>query len=364
MSTIMKISRISTENPITEQWRLLSQFAYPSNIRKFLSGRGATTCSDDNIELVAGSIRQSQAYFDAAATAPLDVSPLLLYYGATSLLTAIATMLTGTPPPIENHGMLIPESPASRLANVLVLPRNPTHGALQIFSNVFSDGCVLVGTDTWSLGEVIGSIPDLKQEFENHYQDLPYFTLPVEVIHAREGIIERIKNAEIQRYASPETAMGLIADISKAYLAPQYKSEYVILFRRRAAIEIGHHSITGRKYLSLGHTKRGKLISPHPLILMYMGLYVLGFLPRYRPHLWNPFVRSDTTGEKYIIEKFIAVCIRYLPNLALNSLMDSHLQFVNETEGLVDQTKTLTHDEIKKLVQDTVTEMQGDRKFL
>jgi hypothetical protein len=354
---------ISTENPIAEQWRRLSQFSYPTNIRKFLKQRGFATTSDDNIELIAGNVRQGQAYFEAASTAPLDVSPLLLYYGATNLLAAAGAMLTNSALPIQNHGMLIPPRPATRLADVLVLPRNAQHGALQIFSNIYSSGCAMVGSNNWSLGELIGSIPDIKQDFENHYQDLPFYTVPVEIVRTTQFTLERIRSSDLQRYPSPEVAMSLVADLKRAYLIPQYKPDFVILFHRRGGPEIGIYSITGQKYLSLGHTKQGKLISPDPIILMYMGLYVLGFLPRYRPHLWNPFVRSDTTGEKFIIEKFIAVCIRFLPNLVLNYITDNMVQFVNETEGVVDMTKMLTQDEIKAIVKDTVRELRATGEF-
>jgi hypothetical protein len=152
--------------------------------------------------------------------------------------------------------------------------------------------------------------------------------------------------------------MSLVAGLEQTYLTPQYKANFVVLFRRSGGIDIGSYSILGRKYLNLGHTKRNKLLSPHQVILMYMGLYVLGFLPRYRPHLWNPFVRSDTTGEKIIIEKFVTVCQRYFPNLILNFLFNSQVQFVNETEGVLDLTKSLTQDEIKAIVKETLDEFR------
>ena len=255
--------------------------------------------------------------------------------------------------------MLIPRNQAVRLADVSVLPRNPQHGALQLFSNVFSNRCDLVTGGSWTLGELMGSIPDLKLDFENHYQDLLYFTVPVEVIYTKDKIIERIRCADLQRYPRPEFAMSLIADLRKSYLHPQYKPDFVILFRKRAGVDIGNYSITGRKYLSLGHTKRDKVVSPHQIILMYMGLYVLGFLPRYRPHLWNPFVRSDVTGEKLIIEKFISVCIRFFPNLVLNFLVNGRMQFVNMTEGVLDLTRVTTRDEIKEIVKDTIRELRA-----
>ena len=353
------VRNIATENPNDEQWRLLSQYSFPSNARKYLDEHGFKSASDETIELIAGSIKQGKAFFDAANTAPLDISPLLLYYGATSLLIAIGTMMTGNIPTINNHGMTIPKETFTRLAEVKVNPKDLRYGALQNLSNVFSDGCTLVGRGSWTLGEIIASIPDLKQDFENYYLDLPYFTVPVEVVHTRELIFERISKLEISRYPDPASTISRIDKFNQAYLPLQDQKDFIILFRRENGIDIGNYSITGRKFLNINHDKQNRTISPHQVILLYMGLYALGFLPRYRQSLWNPFVRSDTTGELVIIEKFVDVCKRHFPNLMLNFLLDRRVQFINDVEGVLDLTKNLTADEIKNIVRETLMEIQS-----
>jgi hypothetical protein len=90
-----------------------------------------------------------------------------------------------------------------------------------------------------------------------------------------------------------------------------------------------------------------------------MGLYILGFLPRYRPELWNPFVQRDATGEKLIIEKFIDICKRYFPQLVLEFLVGSRIQFVNETDGILDLSKNLTDSEIEDKVKKILGELRG-----
>jgi hypothetical protein len=61
-----------------------------------------------------------------------------------------------------------------------------------------------------------------------------------------------------------------------------------------------------------------------------MGLFMLGYLSRYHPERWNPFVRSDNTGERLVVERYMAICARYLPNLVLNEIKLRRVQFVNE----------------------------------
>jgi hypothetical protein len=71
--------------------------------------------------------------------------------------------------------MTIRKHPMTQLADAKLMPRNNKGGALQSFINVFSQGCDLADRGDWSLGELMGSVPDLKHDFESHYPDLPYF---------------------------------------------------------------------------------------------------------------------------------------------------------------------------------------------
>ena len=47
------VRNIATENPNDEQWRLLSQYSFPSNARKYLDEHGFKSASDETIELIA-----------------------------------------------------------------------------------------------------------------------------------------------------------------------------------------------------------------------------------------------------------------------------------------------------------------------
>ena len=70
-----------------------------------------------------------------------------------------------------------------------------------------------------------------------------------------------------------------------------------------------------------------------------MGLFALGTLSRYHPSFWNPFVTRDSTGEKLIVEKFISVARRQIPNLVLNLLEGEQISFVYQTGGFLDLTQ-------------------------
>ncbi len=356
----MEVLRITTENPELEQWRLLSQFTYPANVFKHLQAQSFSTVDTEIVELIAGCFRQGEAFFAAASRSPLDISPLLLYYGAANLLAGLYALLTNSKPNITNHGMTIPNMPASRIADVQILPRSPLDGALQLFCNIFSSGCRIVNGATWTVGEVIGSLPDLKIDFQDHYSDLLYHSLPVETIYTQTITTERIANFEFDRYSNANNLISLVPDFKKAYLPPQFKSDFIILHARQKGIPIGTHSISGRKYLQIGHDKNGQILCPNQLILMHMGLFALGFLPRYRSNLWNNFVRTDTTGEKRVIEKFLFVCQRYLPHLALNFIYGKRIVFVNEMDGVIDRTRDIQKSDIKDIVRELLQDMRNE----
>jgi hypothetical protein len=337
----MNVIRIATDEPKAEQWKLLGQFAYPTNIQRLHSERNITA-DTETVNFIAGCIQQSSAYFSASEAAPLDISPLLLYYGATNLLSGMSAMLEGAKPPTKHHGMqlYLPGTDNPRIGDFEVRPSRPHDGALQHFCNVFSNKCAITNGGKWSVKELFGSIPDLVQDFESCYQgSLPY-CIPVKVMwekkHAIEFTYERIAMSELEKFPSPQDAIDRIADLKDAYLTPRYNipSASVPLYYREPRKEIGAYSIFGRKYLPLAHIINGQRLYPSQLILMFMGLYALGYLSRYYPDRWNPFVRNDSTGERLVVEKFLAMCQRYFPNLVLNEVRQARVQFVYEVEKM------------------------------
>lgn len=337
---LLEITNIYSENPSYEQWKLLSQFAYTTNVSNFLTKKGFTTTPELE-EFIAGCIRQSEAYFNAFKNTPLDISPLLLYYGATNLLVGVGSMLQGNKLPITNHGMrlTLPSNAIYRIADTEIQPINSAEGALQNLSNVFSNNCQLVDGSKWLLEEVFSLIPDLRREFGNCYPIAKPHTVAIEIVKRNSRIAERIDTKQIARFNTPQDLFSLICDFSSFYLEPQIsaQSDFIFLNRRQTATsEIGSRSISGRKYLELGYIKKSTLIAPNQIIVMFMGLFALGYLSRYHPEKWNPFIRSDNTGEKLLIEKFLSTCARFLPNLILSVIHNTHFQFVSGVEGTLD----------------------------
>lgn len=329
----MEIIKRPTENPDKEQWQIISQFFYPTNIKKYFHKNGKDSIDQGIIDLIAGSISQSYAFFTSAKKSSIDIAPLLLYYGASNLLIGTYALLTKEIPLIKRHGMRLSIDPDQELAQSEIIPSQKENGALFKFNKIFSNQNITL-SGSWKLEEIFGSIPDLKKDFENHY-DLQSHVLPIESIKSGDRIIDRILIEEIIDKEQIKYLENKIVNYKKCYLESQVTKKFIILNRKFSAEHIGTYSILGKKYVEVGFQKSKDLVFPNQILSFFMGLYALSFIQRYKPEIWFPFIVSDKTGEKFIIEKFVSICERYLPNLVLDYILGHHILFSYESEEIL-----------------------------
>lgn len=341
----MKIKKIYSESPEEEQWKLLLKYGYSSNIENYLEKMNLPYQDKTLVDLIAGSILQSKEYFDASKLSSLQISPLLLYYGVTNLLHGIANLKSGLINKIENHGMklIIPDD-WKRIGDIEIKPLNPTTGALSLFCRIYSNNCQLCDAGKWRIIEVLGSFPDLREDFLNCYDDVAPFVIPVEIVKEEQTILERIKFSDLERFEDKENVLFKVDGFEKNYLRPQQtaRKKYIVLRPKITGGEIGIYSVSGQKYLQIGHKKNSQLKNPSVIVLMFMALFSLGHICRYHPEIWNPFVRNDNTGEKLLIEKCLYACRRLLPNLVLNFLFNERVIFTTEIQGTLDISEIIT----------------------
>lgn len=354
--------RIISENPEGDIWKALLRYSFPTNIEKFMLAKHGVAPSKDLIDSVSGSMTQAEAYFRASKMAPLDISPLLTYYGSINLIAASCSLATNAIPNVKGHGanLTIPAT-MSKLGDVEIKPNNPTTGGIQIYADTFCTGTNLCTGHNWTLEEILGSIPDLKNEFENCYTSFP-FSIPVEIVKMRKKVFERISNEDFSRF-SGTLNWNHIKNFKTNYLNPQTMTDHILLNRKLSFTESGFYSISGRKYLEIGHLKGTSLIFAGQVMISLMGLYGLSYLSRYVPEVWTPFVRSDDTGERLLIERFLSVSQRQIPNAVLNLITNSHNKYVYEIDGITDLASVYSESDIKALVDEKVTEVINARNI-
>ena len=94
-----------------------------------------------------------------------------------------------------------------------------------------------------------------------------------------------------------------------------------------------------------------------------MILFALSYISRYKPEVWNPFIKFDTSGEKLLIENFLQVCYRVIPNYVLNIILDENLYFVNEIQGITDNSSLFSKDEIEEIVEQKIQKNKELERF-
>jgi len=362
----METKRIFTESPEDEQWRLLMHYTYPINIKDFLKNNGNSNPSEKLVESISSSLLQAKEYFQASKLSTLQISPLLMYYGTTNLLYGIANLITGRENKIENHGMYIQiDDPYIKIADISIYPNNPKTGALSVFCNIFCSTCKIINSGKWKIKELFASIPDLLNDFLDCYKEGKPYVIPVQILKQSNSTIERIKPLYLERLEDFNDVFDRIEEFENNYLTPQYTSQrkYIILHPKMGSKNIGIYSISGQKFLKLSYLKNGNLYDPSLEIIMFMALYALGFISRYHPEIWNPFIRNDISGEKLLIEKFLYYSRRFLPNLALNYIMNNRIVFVNETQGFIDNSLYMTKNEVKSIVEEEFRKMMDRERM-
>ena len=87
---------------------------------------------------------------------------------------------------------------------------------------------------------------------------------------------------------------------------------------------------------------------------MLMILFALGNISRYNPELWHPFVRTDATGERLVVERFLSLATRWLPNLVLNAIRGESVRFTAEATPQQRAQSPVSREEVSELVKEAM----------
>lgn len=328
------MDEIVTENPTREQWRLLSRYSYRSNIVRYFRSRHDTKPFPEAVPTISGSFAQAREYFESAQSASLFISPLLVYYGLTNLMAGASMLVDGVEPPdISSHGLHL-ESTRDMLADIEVTPTAQDAGAFSYYVRVLGSDLDPANYGGWSLSEIMASIPGLHATFERCYDDKPPGTLPIDIYEVTPDdlpddsySVHRIRRDIFNSHPDGISLLSRVPDYDSSYLKPQLTNKHVILHQCLRPKSLLTYTEMGAPYLPLGFLKHGNHLVLEQLTLFCMGLYALATLSRYHADWWTPFVQADETGERHLVEHFLDHAARYTPNLVLNCLLGTRVQF-------------------------------------
>lgn len=359
----MDIKKVFSEIPDNEIWKRLLIYTYPSNINRYWKKKNINY-SNVTREIIAGSMSQAREYFEASKNASLNISPLLMYYGVTNLYSSMLGLKLGYLPNIENHGMTtnIPDK-HPMIGDIEIIPKDSKTGALSVFCKFFDSQISICNTGKWLINELFATIPEILDDFISCYEDKEPKLIPLNIVKNRNTTLYRIEKSYMNYFNDSTETLNNVYKISENYLQPQLTSKYVILRLKMSGTESSIYSVSGQKFLEIYYQKNGVKVKLPLEISIYMILFALSYISRYKPEVWNPFIKFDTSGEKLLIENFLQVCYRVIPNYVLNIILDENLYFVNEIQGITDNSSLFSKDEIEEIVDQKIQKNKELERF-
>ena len=319
--------KINSENPIDDIWQSLLRFSYIDVINKWWGEKDVKEKDNNLASFIASSIKQANSYFLSASKAPINIQPLLFYYGCVSLLIGTLSLVKQKKYEIKNHGMQLDKSTLflNDIFFIKAVPRN-VDGALHIIMQELEGVNDFISHGSWSLLEIFKCLPDLIEELTLIIPGSGVNVLKINEINREERKIDRIPINKREEGMEIVKIIKLDPKFKECYLEPQITDNFVILNRRLGVIPDVEYSIIGESYLRIYYKSKGSIFLPQ-YISYYIGLYILGTLSRYYPDIWDEFINFDSTGKKNIVRNFLQKSNRYFPNLILNILEGERIQY-------------------------------------
>lgn len=347
----MEIEKVYSEKAEEDIWSSLLKFTYPENLKRFFNDR-EEDINEDLIETISGSIAQAYEYFSVSKHASLQVSPLLLYYGASNLLYGTSCLLTGEILEVNNHGMKIDFSLKNQqIADTVIKFSDDLHGGVSVYLKSLTDiDLSLPQTSTWTVKECMGSLVEIIPDFVGNYGNDDLHVVPLKKIKAEKEEHFRV-DGNLYGMGKIQELLQKTPNFNSNYLRPQQNRLNEIILRKKINGNYLHQlSYTGQPFLSIGHKKKGRDVVLPYFLYLFIVLFSFGTLCRYHPEKWNPFVQRDNTGEKNLVEKFIYISRRQLPNLMLNIIFKKEFLFSSDMYKEFDSRLVLNKEEIRNLI--------------
>ena len=361
---------VYTENPEEELRKKLLQYTYKAHIRKYFERNFEKLPEnwEELSEIISSSILQADEYLSLSANASLYTAPLLLYYGTINLALGTATLLTGNKITINGHGMTaLPDYTSPDVGNTKVHFVSPKDGGVSVYLNKIGKLNInLTELPDWTLRELLLSIPELYLEAVQCYDTYESYCFPLETVITEDRTFERISDdhTECSRLLD---LLHEVPDFENRYVVPQLinadNNKMLLLNYKYQSEPICYQSHTGQSFLLRGHLCGKKLIVLPQWAYMYSALFMLSSLCRYEPRKWNRFITYDESGEKLLIEKFIYLARRLLPNMLLSSIEKCQYTFEDKKYEPTSKINILGEHEIKTLIDREMDRRICDEKF-
>jgi hypothetical protein len=333
-----------SESPYQDMWNHLRAFSQAHNVRKLLTGQlryknevaSAYLYPSEDVVIskskqIAMCVRQADEYFMAAEAVSVTTSPLMLFYGASSLAKAliVARCPDKDLSDIKYHGLdtrpksqeiaSYSESPSSwRLEDEYAYANN---GAFLNFCKALNTYQFEVGT-LFRFKSILKMYPELAEFYKRFFGELPPIIYVSNITqkqnpfvlsfctrqkdHLEDSVFPELKElfeiGETDRERS-FVSKGLTSSPSKLdFFTPYVGGRYIV-----RGLE---HEVNGFLHFQ----------NCHPAAVDFIGLFTLSMCVRYKQLLWRSVVEGEESGTLGIILPYIQTVKRRYPNYILDHL--------------------------------------------
>jgi len=327
---------VHSETPVKEIWSRLSYFENEHNVREFLKKKNDTLTEvelADTSKSFAYMMQTAREYYKSASLVSLLTKPLLLFYGMTafSKVLFIATYLKNSPS--KGHGLKTPNQKDFAEDFSKISTRVQIDGTFPQFHCCYSKESLR--NVRFNLKELLSIISEAKVEYETVYNEK---SQAIKTSSGKYGLV--LIDTELGKY-------GNLRDRLQQYFPKTTFMEFggSILIQNTEDLQLVR-SLSGEEYVMLPLEKGGKFVFLPELSAHFLIMYLLGMVSRYYLKEWGEIISGKTSGEIYVVQKFLEVTTRKFPNLILNKLHGREFVFVSPQ---LEQEKQLDNDELERI---------------
>jgi len=340
---------VYSETPVKEIWARLGYFENEHNAKEFLSEKNKNLTEEqlvDTAKRLSFSMRSAKEYYQSAASVSLLTKPLLIFYGMVALSKALFTATYMKRSPSTGHGL---ESPKDNFENSFgdLSTKVKKDGTFPQFHCCYSKQ-TLCGME-FTLKELLSIVCELKVEFESVYKEK---SQAIRIKKRRYGL--QLVDPEFKKYGNISQRISSLKLGRMQYTF----SQDTVIFAGTNENFPKIRSLSGEDFFVLPLRKHNSDVFFPEMSAHYLIMYLLGMASRYYPKEWGEITEGKTSGDIYIIKKFLEVTERKFPNLILNSLRNGEFVFVSPK---LEEEQRINDSELERIYE--YVEEKENQKF-
>ena len=350
-----------SENAEIDIWEKLLRYTYKKNIKSYF---------EDNLfeyneligEAISGSISQAYEYFHASKVCTINTSPLMLYYGSINLLFGISCLKTGKLLRVNSHGLsLVHSKTHSILEGKVSIINRSNAGFKEYHEGLFRNSLDNVDK-SMSILNMILCIPEVAVDFIKNLPIQNVLMIPLNKIVLDDTSYYKVNKDMVSLTPEEEKEIvGRVINLEANYFISFNNANEGLFTKKLNGKNMVKKSYYNEHYFSVD-AELAKWEDIDEYLIGFIALFALSDICRYKPEIWNPFVKDDMTGELGIVENFIRKMRRFFPNKVLDILEGGKHIFTNKLGQDIDKRKMISEENIKQIKQDIIKELGGTKR--